>query len=320
MIESIPSKLKQLSILKIYNELSGKREKQFNRQFTKQPDLQKYVSDLQQILQDLPHISELTPSPDMLSTQRQIFEESVQNTTTSKANRLFMRTKKPIRRRQLQSGNWGSRIAVISFLIITLGIIIPLVVTKNVPIDTLMNKSTEYQIRSLIDQKDINPENIKYSKSSLNQISFLIETEKELTYTGDYKNQLVKDLICYLLINSQNPGKRLQSIKHLKEIKPDIKITNALITTLLSDPNQGIRLKAIRILNTHPVDDTINQACMKVLLEDQNNTVRMEALKILSQDPGEDLLPILQVVSSLDDNEYIRNEAAQIMENIIEAS
>ena len=127
-------------------------------------------------------------------------------------------------------------------------------------------------------------------------------------------------MICYLLINSQNPGKRLQSVKHLKEIKPDIKITNALITTLLSDPNQGIRLKAIRILNTHPVDDTINQACMKVLLEDQNNTVRMEALKILSQDPGEDLLPILQVVSSLDDNEYIRNEAAQIMENIIEAS
>jgi len=320
-LESIPSRLKEQSILKIYNELTLKQDTRFSRQFNKHSELQKYISELQQILQVLPHISEATPAPELLTAQRHIFKASIKSKTIKTgSNNFFSLIKNPVKRHRFKSRNWGRRIAIIGFFIIALGLAIPFVFNKSAPIKTLINKSLEYQIRLGIDQKDINPENIKYSKSSSGYVSFTLVWEKELTYTAKYKDQLARDLICYLLINSKNPGKRLQSVKHLKEMKPDIKVTSALITTLLSDPNSGIRLKSIRILNTYPIDETINQACMKVLLEDQNNTVRMEALTVLSEDPGENLLPILQVVAQLDNNEYIRNKAAQMIDDINETS
>jgi HEAT repeat protein len=101
---------------------------------------------------------------------------------------------------------------------------------------------------------------------------------------------------------------------------PDNKtVKDAMITTLLSDPNQGIRLKSIRLLGDFIVlDAIIKQACMKALLDDKNNTIRMEALNILSRIPDDTLLPILQVVSQMDENEFVRSEAARLLQEIVE--
>jgi hypothetical protein len=317
--ESIPDNLKKLSILKIYNELKGSQETRFNRLFTEQPELQRYTNDLQQKLRNLPHLEEPIPSTDLIKTQRHALTQATTESSHKSSYNAFIESfSDPISIQKYKK--IGLRVALAIGIILILSIAAFLIINRDAPIESLVSKSTEYKIRSQIENENLDPAHIKYAKSQRGEVSFVIESDQTLTYAADYGDQLVRDLICYLLINSKNPGKRLQSVKHLKEINPDVKIKGALITTLLSDPNQGIRLKAIRILNTYPADDTINQACMKVLLEDQNNTVRMEALNILSEKPGENILPILQVVSRLDENEFIRNKATQIMEEIIESS
>jgi HEAT repeat protein len=78
-------------------------------------------------------------------------------------------------------------------------------------------------------------------------------------------------------------------------------------------------LKSIRLLGDFTLADTIiKQACMKALLDDKNNTIRMEALNILSKEPDDTLLPILQVVSQMDENEFVRSEAARLLQDIVE--
>jgi HEAT repeat protein len=170
-----------------------------------------------------------------------------------------------------------------------------------------------------MDSGSISPEHIKFSRTQTGDISFEFSNLDLPTYTEKVDNPLVIDVLSYILLNSTNPGRRLQAVKQLAEVPDNKTVKDALITTLLSDPNQGIRLKSIRLLGDFTVlDAIIKQACMKALLDDKNNTIRMEALNILSKIPDDTLLPILQVVSQMDENEFVRSEAARLLQEIVE--
>ena len=52
------------------------------------------------------------------------------------------------------------------------------------------------------------------------------------------------------------------------------------------------------------------------LLEDENEAVRMGALSILANSPSADIVPALRVVSLMDQNEYIRARAVEVMDDI----
>ena len=86
-----------------------------------------------------------------------------------------------------------------------------------------------------------------------------------------------------------------------------------LVSALLTDSNPGIRLKSIRLLSTYEPGKIIQDACMKVLLEDENEAVRLSAMDIMEMAPDVSMIPALQVVSVLDENDFIRDRAQELL-------
>jgi HEAT repeat protein len=89
-----------------------------------------------------------------------------------------------------------------------------------------------------------------------------------------------------------------------------------LISSVLSETNVGVRLKALEMLSRFETDKIIRDASLKILLEDENEAVRMGALSILANSPSADIVPALRVVSLMDQNEYIRARAVEVMDDI----
>ena len=52
---------------------------------------------------------------------------------------------------------------------------------------------------------------------------------------------------------------------------------------------------------------------MKVLLEDENEAVRLSAMDIMEMAPDVSMIPALQVVSVLDENDFIRDRAQELL-------
>ena len=52
---------------------------------------------------------------------------------------------------------------------------------------------------------------------------------------------------------------------------------------------------------------------MKVLLEDENEAVRLLAMDIMEMAPDVSMIPALQVVSVLDENDFIRDRAQELL-------
>jgi len=111
-------------------------------------------------------------------------------------------------------------------------------------------------------------------------------------------------------------GKRLQAVSLLKTVPAHDNKKLVLISSILSETNAGVRLRALDLLSQFETDKTIRDACLKILLEDQNEAVRMGALSILANSPSADIVPALRVVSLMDQNEYIRERAVEVMIDI----
>ena len=52
---------------------------------------------------------------------------------------------------------------------------------------------------------------------------------------------------------------------------------------------------------------------MKVLLEDENEAVRLSAMDIMEMAPNVSMIPTLRVVSVLDENDFIRDRAQDLL-------
>ena len=145
------------------------------------------------------------------------------------------------------------------------------------------------------------------------QIRFAVESRQNLKLSGTANDELITNLLFYLLLHDQNPGKRLKAVKLLQNAQPAQETTMVLVSALLTDSNPGIRLKSIRLLSTYEPEKIIQDACMKVLLEDENEAVRLSAMDIMEMAPDVSMIPALQVVSVLDENDFIRDHAQELL-------
>jgi hypothetical protein len=145
------------------------------------------------------------------------------------------------------------------------------------------------------------------------QIRFAVESRQDLELSGTANDELITNLLFYLLLHDQNPGKRLKAVKLLQNSQPAQETKMVLVSALLTDSNPGIRLKSIRLLSTYEPEKIIQDACMKVLLEDENEGIRLSAMDIIEMVPNSSMIPALQVVSVLDENDFIRDRAQELL-------
>ena len=57
-------------------------------------------------------------------------------------------------------------------------------------------------------------------------------------------------------------------------------------------------------------------ACKRILLDDRNYEMRLESLNILENNKSSDLIPLLEVVSKMDDNSTVRDEANKLLDEL----
>ena len=145
------------------------------------------------------------------------------------------------------------------------------------------------------------------------QIRLAVESRQDLELSGSANDELITNLLFYLLLHDQNPGKRLKAVKLLQNSQPAQETKMVLVSALLTDSNPGIRLKSIRLLSTYEPAKVIQDACMKVLLEDENEAIRLSAMDIIEMVPNSSMIPALQVVSVLDENDFIRDRAQELL-------
>ncbi|MBT3180147.1 MAG: HEAT repeat domain-containing protein [Candidatus Marinimicrobia bacterium] len=149
------------------------------------------------------------------------------------------------------------------------------------------------------------------------RIRFAVESKQDFELSGTVNDELISNLLFYLLLHDQNPGKRLKAVKLLQNTQPDHETKMVLVSALLTDSNPGVRLKSIRMLSTYAPEEIIQNVCMKVLLEDKNEAVRLSAMGIIELAPNESMIPALQVVSILDKNDFIRNRAQELLRTFL---
>ena len=158
--------------------------------------------------------------------------------------------------------------------------------------------------------------NVQFEKSEGDNIRLAVETKQNVDVSGGTNDEIIQHILYYLLLNDANPGKRLQAVSLLKTVPAHDNKKLVLISSILSETNAGVRLRALDLLSQFETDKTIRDACLKILLEDQNEAVRMGALSILANSPSADIVPALRVVSLMDQNEYIRERAVEVMTDI----
>ena len=158
--------------------------------------------------------------------------------------------------------------------------------------------------------------NIQFEKSDNDNIRLALETKQNVDIAGGTNDEIIQQILYYLLLNDANPGKRLQAVRLIEAVPAQDSKKLVLISSVLSETNTGIRLRALDLLSQFETDKTIRDACLKILLEDQNEAVRMGALSILANSPSADIVPALRIVSLMDQNEYIRERAVEVMTDI----
>jgi len=319
MSEKLSKRVKEQANLYVMGALSPKEKESFEQELERSDPLKTYIEELTSTLDVLSHLPSRQPAESLLQRQRNLLRGRIDMLHAEPFYRPILRKIKDILWSISDFFLFSRRPALAAVTYLVIGLVVGRFLlfppaTEKVPITPAL--TVEERIQQIMKAGQLAETQIQPMREGTNKVAFRLKAEDEFEYSGGLKDETVRELLAYLLLKEKNPGKRLRSLKLLSDLSPDEEIKMVLVAALLSDENPGVRLRAIKNLATYPIDKTIQDACTKILLEEQNTAIRMEALNILAKDPDERLIPVLQVVSRLDANEFIREEATAILDEL----
>ncbi|MFQ6674301.1 MAG: HEAT repeat domain-containing protein [Fidelibacterota bacterium] len=321
MPEKLSARLKHLATLYVTEELTPGQAERFEERIEQSSLLRQYVEELKSALDLSQQLRSKEPPEIFLKHQRNLLKAKIDMLPGKSVEGTIGRTGRIILDRMDRLFSPRVRPALVAASYVILGLILGryLLVSPDAPWGPPEQSQAwvEDRIQKILASGQLAATHIEPIRNGSDRVTFRLKSEDEFVYTGDIKERVVRELLYYLLLNESNPGKRLQSIKLISEYTADDEMKMVLVAALLSDKNPGVRLRAIKNLSLYPVDKTIRDTCIKTLLEDDNTALRMEALKILVRNPHESLLPVLQAVSRLDENEFIRAEAGRLLDRLM---
>jgi len=314
MSNSITKKLRQQASLFVLGGLSAENKVQFEHQMASDPSLKSLVDELSVTL-DISRIAgKKRPSQEFLQGQRNLLRHRIADLNSeSRSTRLLRNTFSAISEgagRLVSAKQPAWAIATYIMIAFIGGIVIT---RTGIPSSADNSTGTAEQF-VMSNQANVNP--VKISNTNDSSISFKLKNQPQVQLAGNVNNDEVKDMLYYSLLNDQNDGNRMKAVNLITEFDKDMVSMDVLIHSLLNEPNPGIRLKAIKSLKEYEPTNVLVQACTKVLLGDVNDAVRQEALNILSVWKKSDIVPVLQVVSGMDENERIRIESRRLLNQI----
>lgn len=292
--------------LYVLDALDEQDKNEFEIELSQSDELKNWVNDYNFILKQSEPEKPIQTSQEKLQTQRKVLKEKIQ-ISLDREQKHKERTSVvyPIIK-NIISARQPVWVAITS-------IIIAFFIGKGFKTDDATSTYTSVDLSQLIHQNQLSEVNIHLDENKNAPIRLAVHASKEFEYAGDLKNDIILNLLFYLLLNDKNPGKRLKAVKLLEDAQLQETGRNVLISSMLSDNNPGIRLKSARMLQSYNADQLLIDACVKTILEDNNTAVRLSAMDILESNPSPNMIPALQVIRFVEDNPYIRTRAEGLL-------
>ena len=305
MHKSLSDHQKKLASLYVLDALTEAEQITFENELAQNEDLQSYVRSLESTLDVTSSAGIPAPDDIELQSQRNLLRANIDTMASKKAKIA------PVIWEQIKAWIQTPTPAWVNLASVAAAFALGLYMMKPIPQQT--PEKPEIDIKELLRSGQLGQ--IKFAENGHRdgQIRFAVESRQNLELSGTANDELIANLLFYLLLHDQNPGKRLKAVKLLQNSQPAQETKMVLVSALLTDSNPGIRLKSIRLLSTYEPGKIIQDACMKVLLEDENEAVRLSAMDIMEMAPDVSMIPALQVVSVLDENDFIRDRAQELL-------
>ena len=305
MHKSLSDHQKKLASIYVLDALTEAEQITFENELAQNEDLRSYVRSLESTLDVTSSAGMPAPDDIELQSQRNLLRANI-DTMASQKTKIA-----PGIWEQIKAWIQTPTPAWVNLASVAAAFALGLYMMK--PISQQILEKPEIDIKELLRSGQLGQ--IKFAGNGLRdgQIRFAVESRQNLELSGTANDELIANLLFYLLLHDQNPGKRLKAVKLLQNSQPAQETKMVLVSALLADSNPGIRLKSIRLLSTYEPGKIIQDACMKVLLEDENEAVRLSAMDIMEMAPDVSMIPALQVVSVLDENDFIRDRAQELL-------
>ena len=305
MPKSLSDNQKNLASLYVLDAFTEAEQITFENELAQNEDLQSYVRSLESTLNVTSSAKMATPDEIELQSQRNLLRTNIDAMPSEEVKiapgiweylKAWIQTPTP---------------AWVNLASVAAAFALGLYMMKPIPQQT--PEKPEIDIKELLRSGQLGQ--IKFADNGHRdgQIRLAVESRQDLELSGSANDELITNLLFYLLLHDQNPGKRLKAVKLLQNSQPAQETKMVLVSALLTDSNPGIRLKSIRLLSTYEPEKVIQDACMKVLLEDENEAIRLSAMDIIEMVPNSSMIPALQVVSVLDENDFIRDRAQELL-------
>lgn len=313
MPDTLSTKLRNQATLYALDALSESERSRFEKELKDNPDLQAELGDITKSLDLTSAASKIKVPEFVLEGQRNLLRGKIEQIESHAkdasvkvrlADAWYNFTERFYVPRQPV---WAAATyALVAFLIGRLAF----PVTQ--PVATTADPAAQPDVLQMLESGMLTSADIDLSQVDSESVSFNLQAKNDFNVEGGLNDQTVQQILFYMLKNDRNPGKRLKAVNLLSEAPPVAEGKEVFISSLLTDPNPGVRLRAAKSLSAYETDKTLRDACIKVLFEDENEAVRIAALGILAKNPTEDIVPALQIVTQMDQNEFIRDQARRI--------
>ena len=316
MPNNLTEKQKQQASLFISNALSIAAKREFEKELKSNLTLKTYVDELSNTVETTREFSTLKPSDELLQGNRNLLKGKLQQLENEKANgsviQLLEKAKNGVASIfKVRQPVW----AIITYVVI--GLVagrLFLGSSGDKPLD--LNGDGNLDINKIISSGLLSDLDIDQSALSPSSVNFVSNVDDRFNVSGDVEDQDIRKILYYLLLNDENKDNRLEAGKLINKMAPNNETQMVLISSVLSESDSQVKLQSIRTLGNYQINNEIVDACKRVLLDERNSKVRLEALEILENSKSSDLIPLLEVVSKMDDDYSVRNRAGRLLNDL----
>ncbi len=313
MPNKISDQQKKQAALYICNALSITAKRKMEQELKTDSGLQDYINELKSAIETTRSISTIGPSKEFLQGSRNLLRGRIQVLYNKKsANSLLSSTLDKIKSgitliTKKRQPVW----AIAAYILIGLIAGRLLLTPVNKPID--INGQETLDMNQLIQSGVLSDLQIDQSTLSPSSIKLVSHTDDRFNVSGNINDKNIRKILYYLLLNDDDINNRYEAGKQIKRIKPDRESQMVLISSVLSETDQRVKRQSMETLANYRSSPDIINACKRVLLDDPDYAMRLESLNILGENMSNDLIPLLEVVSKMDDDDSVRDKATELL-------
>ena len=303
MPNNISESQKKQAALYICNALSITSQRKLEQELKINSTLLDYVNELKSSIEKTREISTIGPSKEFLQGSRNLLRGKIltvsnKETTGSILSNILDNIKNGIASiAKMRQPVWAIATYVVIGIIAGRLLLAP---DGNKPINITGQEIVDMD--NLIQSGVLSDLQIDQSTLSSSSIKLVSNTDNRFNVSGNVDDKNIKQILYYLLLNDDDSDNRYQAGKQINRMTPNNESEMVLISSVLSETNPRVRKQSMATLSQYTSSTELINACKRILLDDRNHEMRLESLNILEKNKSSDLIPLLEVVSKMDDN------------------